>query len=82
MKKEIFYTDIQEIFTAAKERAELTLRDKERFPEYNANNPDALFMRIQTGDGKKNIQKIRDLELRADQERQLNKVEEILALPK
>ena len=78
LKREVFYTEIQEIFADAKKRAVLVLRDKERFPEYNANDPDALFMRIQTGIGQKGTQQIRNLEVRADQEKQLNKVNEII----
>ena len=35
-------------------------------------------MRIQTGIGQKGTQQIRNLEVRADQEKQLNKVNEII----
>ena len=78
IKREIFYTEIQEIFADAKKRAVLVLRDKERFPEYNANDPDALFMRIQTDDGQEGTQKIRNLKVRADQERQLKEVNKVI----
>jgi len=38
--------DVRDIFTAAKNRAETTLKDPERFPEYNNNSPESLFNRI------------------------------------
>ena len=41
-----FYTQIGSIFERAKDRATETLKDEERFPEYNNNSADSLFNRI------------------------------------
>ena len=42
--------EVRDVFTAAKERAVTTLKDKERFPEYNNNSPESLFNRIYVRD--------------------------------
>jgi len=41
-----FYSQIGSIFERAKNRATETLKDSERFPEYNNNSADSLFNRI------------------------------------
>ena len=66
--------EVRDVFTAAKERAVTTLKDKERFPEYNNNSPESLFNRIYVRDLQKEAAGTNNPELKKSFYDQIEKI--------
>ena len=74
VKEESFYTSVNKIFTRAKNRAVIELKDTDRFPEYNSNKPDSLFNRITFKKLQKQISATSDVGLKKSFTKQLEEL--------